>query len=140
RYSFGWLILPVLAFLALYISPRRVVNCLVALAVFAAVLAPWLVRNYQVSGRLFGLAGYAVYEETGSLTGKKMENSLEPDFSKTGFFQFRQKLLGNSRSIVQQDLFKLGGSWVTAFFLTGLLVPFKRPILGQLRMFLLLSL
>src|SRR5690242_4423640 len=64
RYSFGWLILPVLAFVALFVSRRRVVLCLIVFVAFVAVLAPWLARNHSWSGTLFGTAGYAVVEGT----------------------------------------------------------------------------
>ena len=64
RYSFGWLILPVLVFFAFHFGQRRVVLCLAAMVAFAGVLAPWLARNYQCSGTLFGSAGYSVVEDT----------------------------------------------------------------------------
>jgi len=48
--------------------------------------------------------------------------------------------VGNSREIVQNDLPKLGGSWISAFFLVGLLVPFRSSTLNRLRWFLLFCL
>ena len=51
-----------------------------------------------------------------------------------------RKLLVNVGGIVQNELPKLGGNWVAAFFLVGLLVPFVNVALGRLRLFLLLSL
>ena len=66
RYSFGWLIMPVLVFVILFGGRRRVMLALIALAAFAAVMAPWVVRNYNVSGKPFGTATYAVLETTSS--------------------------------------------------------------------------
>jgi hypothetical protein len=43
----------------------------------------------------------------------------------------------NGRQIVQNELPKLGGSWVTGFFLVGLMVGFRNPTLSRLRYFLL---
>jgi hypothetical protein len=46
----------------------------------------------------------------------------------------------NLRQIVQNDLPKLGGSWITAFFLVGLLIGFRNPSLNRLRFFILMCL
>ena len=46
----------------------------------------------------------------------------------------------NLRVIVQNDLPKLGGSWVSAFFLVGLLIGFRNPGTRRARYFLLLCL
>lgn len=140
RYSFGWLILPVLAFFGLFFAQRRLVLCLVAFAAFAAVLTPWLARNHRVSGNLFGLAGYALVQETQGFQSNHLERSLTLDLSQVELDEYLRKLLVNASEIVQNDLPKLGGSWLTAFFLVGLLVPFRNPALSRLRIFLLLSL
>jgi hypothetical protein len=50
------------------------------------------------------------------------------------------KLLGNSREILQNDLPKLGGSWVAALFLTSLLLSYRNPALRRLRYFLISTL
>jgi hypothetical protein len=50
------------------------------------------------------------------------------------------KFMVNSRQILTQDLPKLGGSWITAFFLVGLLVRFRSQAIIRLRYFLLGSL
>ena len=54
-----------------------------------------------------------------------------------GFALFWLKLNTNLRQIVTTDLPKLGGTWVTAFFLVGLLIRFRNPALTRLRYFLL---
>jgi hypothetical protein len=53
---------------------------------------------------------------------------------------FLFKLSTNSRQILQDELPKLGGSWVTALFLAGLLLNFRNPALQRLRYFLLATL
>ena len=140
RYSFGWLIVPVLAFFSLYFARRRVVLCLVALLAFVAVLAPWLARNYNGSGTLLGTAGYAVVEDTPQFPGDQLERTLQPDFSEVVLDDYLRKLVVNTADLFQNELPKLGGSWITGFFLVGLLVPFVNQALGRLRMFLLVSL
>jgi 4-amino-4-deoxy-L-arabinose transferase-like glycosyltransferase len=137
RYSFGWLIIPVLAFLILFGGQRRVVLVLIALAGFAALVAPWVARNYSVSGRPFGTATYAVLETTILYPENRLERSLEPDFSRLRLVFFWLKLNANLRQIVTEELPRLGGSWITAFFLVGLMIGFRKPALTRLRYFLM---
>jgi hypothetical protein len=140
RYSFGWLILPVLVFLILFLGKYRVTTALVALAAFVLVLTPWLVRNYQISHTLFGTSGFAILETTGSFPEFRLERSLKPDFNQMHYNQLWFKLVSNFRNILQDELPKLGGNWVTAFFLVGLLIGFRSPALSRLRWFAVLCL
>jgi hypothetical protein len=136
RYAFGWVILPVVGFLILFAGQRRITVSLIALAAFVLVMAPWIGRNYAVSGKPFGTASYAVVETT-IYPENSLQRSLEPAL---GHFFPRAlgfKLSANLRQIVTSELPKLGGSWVTAFFLVGLLVGFRNPALTRLRYFLL---
>lgn len=137
RYSFGWLILPTLVFLAIAGGPRRGVLMVATLAAFAAVMAPWIARNYSVSGTPFGTAGYAMLESTFIYPENKLGRSLEPEFSHVILAPFWIKLAGNLRAIISGDLPRLGGSWLSAFFLPGLLVRFVNPATTRLRYFLL---
>ena len=140
RYSFGWLIILVMVFLILFSGPRKVVLCLAALAAFLVVLTPWLYRNYAISGMPFGTASLAVVETTYRFQGNRLERSLDPNVS--GFFIAPSiyKLLTYSRQVLQNDLPRLGGSWVTPFFLVGLLLPFHNLATRRLRYFLVASL
>jgi len=137
RYAFGWLILPVMAFLILFGGQRRIALALAALAVFAAVMTPWVIRNYDVSGAPFGTATYSVVETTVLYPENRLQRSLEPDFSRLYLMAFWLKLSYNLRQIVANDLPRLGGSWITGFFLVGLLVGFRNPAVKRLRYFLL---
>jgi hypothetical protein len=137
RYAFGWLILPVVLFLILSGGRQRVLLVLISLVTFAAVLGPWLARNYFVSGTPFGTAGFAVMENTMKFPEHRLERSLEPDFSRLYPMYFWIKLTTNARQIVQSELPKLGGSWITAFFLVGLLVGFRNLAARRLRYFVL---
>src|SRR5262249_18490904 len=82
RYAFGWLILPVLGFLALFGGPRRVLLILIALVVFGVVTTPWLLRNFSLSGTPFGTATYALLEDSFLSPGSKLQRSLEPDLTR----------------------------------------------------------
>jgi hypothetical protein len=138
RYSFGWLLLPVLAFVLMFSGRQRVVLGALALGAFLVVLTPWVARNFAVSGTPFGTAGYALVDGTGAFPGHTLERSLEPSFSRVGVQTVRLKLLGNLNAIVQNEVPRLGGSWVTGFFLAGLLLSFANPAARRLRYFLLM--
>lgn len=135
-YSLAALIIPVLFFLGSLPHATRPRLVVVALAGWAVVLAPWLFRNYQVSGTLFGTAGFVIYHGTSQFAGIELERMLSPDFSLFGAADFWLKLLSNGRDLLVNDLPRLGGSWVTALFLTGLLVPFRKPTLSRVRWYL----
>ncbi len=137
RYAFGWLIIPVLVFLVLFGGQRRVVLALIALAAFVAVMAPWIIRNYSVSGHAFGTATYTVVENTVIFPEYRLQRSLEPDLNRLYPGAFWLKFNSSLRQIVTSELPRLGGTWITAFFLVGLLVGFRSPTITRLRYFLL---
>jgi len=150
RYSFGWLILPTLLFVLLYAGSRRKVLAAVTFLSFAIVLTPWIIRNVSLSGLPFGTSTFAILENSGISPDDRLERSLNPELFKVihaplpfltaTAYVFWQKLVANCRGIFQSDIPKLAGSWVSAFFLVGLLVRFRNPALGRLRLFLLASL
>jgi len=140
RYSFGWLIVPVGIYLVLFGGPRRAALCLLAVAVFAMAVAPWIYRNMKISGTPFGTPTFAIVEGTAMYPEYKLERALQPDFSRIFFSGFAQKLVGNARGVLQNELPKLGGSWLTALFLAGLLLGFRNPGIRRLRYFLMMSL
>jgi 4-amino-4-deoxy-L-arabinose transferase-like glycosyltransferase len=143
RYPFAWLILPVLCFILLFTGQNRVQNGFVALVCFGIVLTPWLVRNWLISGTPFGTATYAILENTVLFPGSSLQRLLEPklDFSTMTYVKLSWlKLLSNGSQMVQNDLPRLGGSWVGGFFLVGLLVPVPQKRIRHLGYFLGLSL
>lgn len=141
RYSFGWLILPVILFIVLFTGTRRAALAATAFAVFAVVLAPWITRNYLVSGTPFGTATYALVEGNSLFPDHRLQRAMDVDFGGINLLNAaRRKLVVNTRQILQNDLPRLGGTWVSAFFLTGLLIGFKNPGVRRLRYFLLASL
>ncbi|MBI5774945.1 MAG: glycosyltransferase family 39 protein [Verrucomicrobia bacterium] len=146
RYSFAWMIVPVLVFFIANFGARRATLALVALAAFLGVMSPWLMRNYQVSGTPFGTAGYALYSDTDRFPGSRLERSLNPvnlnspaDLNKADAGEHWDKLVANTLSMMQNDLPKFGGSWLGAFFLVALMLTFQRPALVRTRSLLVIS-
>ena len=140
RYSFALLIIPVVAYLAALVTPRRNLLITASVVTFLAVLSPWLIRNQLLTGSPLGAAGYAFLEGTSLFPGLDLERTLNPDFSLMEGGDVWRKGITGLREILEKDFIRLGGSWVTALFLAGLLIPFRSPVLGRLRMFVLTSL
>ncbi len=141
RYSFGWAILPVVVFLFIFCGPRRPMPALAALAAFALILTPWIIRNEAVSGTVFGTAGYSMVEGTAIFPEFKLERSIHPDLNRA--FQLKptaQKLLDGVREIMSDSPFKSGASWAGAFFFAGLFLGFRNPGTRRIRYFLLMCL
>jgi len=104
---------------------------------FIALVGPWLGRNYAVSGTLFGTAGYAALAQTAHFPGDSLMRSFSPDFNTVTSSAIARKVLVNLREMWLHGLPTLGGSWVTALFLAGLVVPFRSVINGRVRALLL---
>jgi hypothetical protein len=140
RYSCACLILPVVVLLVLSPSPRRTLLVMAAIAAFCAVMLPWTIRNFQLSGTPFGTAGFAVMETTSGFPGDQLQRSLHPAISQINTGEYWNKLIANTRDIAVNELPKLGGNWVSALFLASLLIGFRNPVLGRIRIFIVLSL
>ena len=143
RYSFGWVMVPVVIYLVTFGGTRRTGLSVGAFLAFAAAVTPWLVRNFAVSGTLFGTAGYAVMEGTGAFPGTKLMQSLNPDLVDANYFLatiYPAKLLVNLRAIFQDELFHWSGGWICILFLAGLLLGLRNTLARRLRYFTMLCL
>jgi hypothetical protein len=141
RYAFGWIIIPVTLFLIFFGGRQGVLRALAALGAFILVLTPWVVRNFAVSGTPFGTAGFAIVEGTTVFPGFQLERSIHPDLTSALWLTpYALKLLQNARTILQDALPKLGGSWASMMFLAGLLLNFRSAAVRRMRYFLLMCL
>jgi hypothetical protein len=140
RYAYGWLIIPVVAYLMIFGGPRRAAHCLLVVALFAVVVTPWLYRNMAVSGLPFGTSTLAIAEGSHIFPQYSLQRSLDPAFKQIFFTGFVSKLIVNTRTILQSELPRLGGSWLSLLFLVGLLLGFRNPAILRLRYFILMTL
>jgi hypothetical protein len=119
-----WFFVGYLFFAFFYFRPRLLP--LTAIVAFVAVLAPWVVRTYLVSGHPFGIAIYPIGH------GDPLVRSLSPDFADL-FYGFRMKVrLG----ILDQmgNIFSFIGLNIAAgAFFVSLFHPFKRPETAKFR-------
>ncbi len=140
RYAFGWVLVPVLVFLILFSGPRRAALALLALGAFAAMLLPWIYRNWTISGTPFGTATFALLEGTPAFSGDHLQRSLNPSFNTLLLAPFIHKVLTNTHDIIHGQLPRLGSPWVAPFFFVGLMVGFRSPALRRLRYFVMMCL
>jgi hypothetical protein len=138
RYSFMWIIIPVILFLAFFGGRRRIISCVLILVVFAAVLAPWMERNHAVCGEFFGIGSFSLVESWSP--GFHLQRALAPDVPPVSLIGCISKLTSNLLPIVQSDILKIGAGWISVFFLAGLLVGFRNPALRRIRYFVVGSL
>lgn len=137
RYALGALIIPVLVFLAAGFPGRRVVLPVAAFLVFLGSVSPWVVRNVKVCGSPFGIAPYSLVQETSKFTDNWLERTPEPDLHDVGSDDLTRKFFLGAADVVRQEIPAVGGSWLTSFFLAGLLVPFINLGRSKLRWYTL---
>ena len=141
RYSFGWVMGPVVIFLLLFGGMRRTALVATASLAFVLILSPWVARNLMVSGTLFGTAGYAVVQGTTAFPGDHLMQMLSPDMTLAFWIRpYLIKLVVNIRPILEDDLLRLGGGWLSVLFLAGLLLGLRTPAARRMRYFTLLCL
>jgi len=141
RYSFGWLLIPTMAYLVFFGGPRRVLYILTMAVAFGVPVLPWIIRNLSVSGTLFGVSGYAVAEGTIFFQGAELENSTHPLLN--GLFRLTPYLIkgkANLHLIFENDLTHFSGTWILMLFFVGLLLGFRSPAAKRLRYFTMFSL
>ncbi len=141
RYSFGWVILPVVIYFTVFGGTRRMGLAVAAFLTFAVMVSPWIVRNLAVSGTFFGTAGYAVVEGTMGFPGTRLMQSLAPDMTTAYWVMpYLVKLQVNLRFILQDEMLRLGGGWMGILFLAGLLLGLRNPVARRLRYFTMMCL
>jgi hypothetical protein len=140
RYSFGWLIIPVVVFIILFGGKMRVPAAMTVALAFAVLISPWIIRNFQVSGTPFGVSSFVYIEDTPAFQEARLQRDLQPIFHKFEHGMFFRKITMNLRVLVSSELPKLGGSWISSFFLVGLMLTFKNPAISHLRYFILMCL
>jgi hypothetical protein len=143
RYSFAWMIIPVLLFMCVFFKRHRAKLSLLAAVSFLIVMAPWITRNLALSKTPFGTAGYALLENTRPFEEDRVERSFDPFAAGLGLLKPRDvvnKFLVNEGKILRSDLPRLGSNWVWSFFLCGLLLPYRHRALRQLSSFLVWTL
>ncbi len=141
RYAFGWLIMPVVIFLTLFGGVRRPGLAVAAFLGFGLAVTPWIIRNLAVSGTLFGTAGFAVVEGTFAFPGSRLLQSVNPDLTSAYWVRpYMGKFLLNARYILQDNLLRIGGGWLSVLFFAGLLLGLRSVAARRMRYFTVMCL
>ncbi|HEY5751575.1 MAG TPA: glycosyltransferase family 39 protein [Chthoniobacterales bacterium] len=131
-----WIFLGALVYISIAFKPRGLA-CLIPLAVFAALYAPWIVRNYQVTGTPFGIAWYAEFGSVGnSVTGWMRQSST--DLGSWSFNAFRGKIQSGLVGQLGRIYALLGGNVAAAMFFVSLLHRFRKTEIASFRWAVLL--
>ena len=140
RYSFGWLIVPVVGYLILFGGSHRSGLVLTAILAFLVAGSPWIARNWVVSGTFFGTAGHAFAEGTPRFEGTRLMQSLSPEFTGAHWpAPCARKTLENLGELLPDGLLRAGG-WAGVLFFAGLLLGLRNVTARRLRYFVLMSL
>jgi hypothetical protein len=98
------------------------------------ILAPWLARNYLVSGGLLGLAPYTALNGMDPVLNNDFERTLAQNLKWGEVLTALQvKFLGGLASLYSGEVRTLGDGLVGAFFLTTFFYSFARDSARRLR-------
>ena len=126
-----WPFIGLLIFAGIYFRPRGL-SVAVMLFTFLLMVSPWLIRNYQVSGNIFGTANYWIY---GGVKGTMslIFRSSPPDLNEVAPLWWRPKIQAGLLAQANGLFGLLGGGVVAPLFFVALLHPFKRLETAHLR-------
>ena len=126
-----WIFAGALVFCVFFFRPRGW-TVLILLAAFAAIYAPWLIRNYIVCGHPGGVAIYSVLDGIRHSEAGWMRR-INLDVEGIGPTNFQDKITTNFFSQLGHIFEYFGSSVVAIMFFAGLLHPFKRTETAVLR-------
>jgi 4-amino-4-deoxy-L-arabinose transferase-like glycosyltransferase len=126
-----WIFLFALVFCVFFFRPRGAAAVIV-LGTFIVMYAPWLVRNYIITGNPGGVAIYSVLEGINHTEAGHMRR-VELDLAEVGPGNFRSKIVTNVVSQFNRIFEYLGWSIVALTFFVSLLHVFKRSETSAIR-------
>ena len=102
---------------------------------FAAVAAPWIVRNLVVTGLPVGLAVQNVALKFGDTTAEPsvFRATLSGALPPIELNKLSNKVLGTLQETLRTRVWSGGAMWLVAFFAAGWLYVFKSPPVNRLR-------
>lgn len=126
-----WPFLGLLIFAGIYFRPRGL-SVFIMLTAFLVVVTPWLIRNYNVSGHVFGTASYWIYDGVKG-TASAIFRTAPPELNEVTPLWWRPKLQAGLLAQAGGLFGLLGSSVVAPLFFVALLHPFKRRETAHLR-------
>jgi hypothetical protein len=133
RYLCAFLIVPMVIYAVRIMRVRWAgLWAFVYALVFLAVITPWLVRNYQMSGSVLGVAKYQIVGD------EALPRSYHPDLG--GAYSIRSivsRFLTRARGLLNDSLKQIGSDYFIFFFAVGLMYAFRRRDVARLRLVVL---
>ena len=128
RYMSAFLLLPVVVYAARVVSGRRAgMWAIIYALVFLAVISPWLMRNYQLSKSLLGVAKYEY------LGGEAMQREYHPEDPSFSLRSTVARMLTGTRLHLTTSLKQTGSDFLILFFAAGVMYSFRRLDTARLR-------
>jgi len=126
-----WPFLGLLIFALIYFRPRGFSVGVMAVA-FVVVVTPWLIRNYQITGNIFGTAKFWIFDGVKG-SAAFFFRSGPPDLNEVSPIWWRPKVQNGILFQFGSLFGLLGGGVVAPLFFVSLLHPFKRRETAHLR-------
>jgi hypothetical protein len=126
-----WPFAGLLVFAAVYFRPRGF-SVGVMVAAFLVVVTPWLIRNFQLTGHIFGTANFWIFD-TVKGSAAFFFRSGPPDLNEVSPMWWRPKFQFGILSQIGSLFALLGSGVVAPLFFVSLLHPFKRRDTAHLR-------
>ena len=135
RYLAAFLLLPMVIYvMRIFRGWVAAMWAAVYVAVFAAVITPWLVRNHRISGSALGIAQYQLVDRSGTFHGEALPRSYKPNFHEAYTWRaLSTKFLINARVVLVNNLRLVGTDFLVLFFGAGVLYGFRRRDVSRLR-------
>ncbi len=130
-----WMFAGAFIFCLFFFRPRGAAAVIV-LSTFLILYAPWLVRNFIVTGNPGGVAIYSVLEGINHSEAGHMRR-VDLDLENVGPGHFRSKIATNIQNQLDRIFEYLGWSAVACMFFVSLMHVFKRPETAAIRWLIL---
>ncbi len=127
---------PGLAVYYLVVLRRRSwIPALAMLLLAGAMVAPWVVRNLEVSGRPFGLAPHTAFNDTRMYPDDSLFRSVNPQLpgGRDALGLLRVKAMRRAPEVLGRQVFGMGGGVVMALFFTTFFYRWSRRTVRALR-------
>ncbi|MBV9009507.1 MAG: glycosyltransferase family 39 protein [Verrucomicrobia bacterium] len=131
-----WMFGAALPFFVFYFRPR-LRSLGIVLGVVALMYAPWLLRNFVLTGNPCGVAWYSVLNGIGGHSEAEVMRHMATDLGGAGPQAFRDKIISNFTGQIAGLFGNFGLSIVALAFFVSLLHPFRSREAATLRWMLL---
>jgi 4-amino-4-deoxy-L-arabinose transferase-like glycosyltransferase len=131
-----WIFAGAFPFFVFYFRPR-LRSAAIVLGIVALMYAPWLLRNFILTGNPAGVAFYSVLSGIRGHSEAGVMRHMATDLGGAGPEAFRDKILGNFTGQIAGLFGNFGLSIVALAFFVSLLHPFRRREAATLRWMLL---